>query len=314
METQDKVATVMVTCNRSSKLAIALKCYEEQTTLPDYLVIVDNNSTDDTKTVLDNWEKQTKIPHKIIFLNENLGGAGGFYEGMKFVFENIQFDWVMIADDDAYPNKELFRNLKIDIHEVDDNCGCICSKVVFPDGEVQLHHRRLLDVGTFRIKERPVSLECYSHKKTNCDVVSFVGSCFKKNVIQKIGYPKKEFFIWYDDSDFSFRVKRYFTLTIYSNLIYINDTNKSPSLSEKVNWRTFYGIRNRLVSYRECFGWRYYIMAKLKLKFDIIFKHRSKNKELAELEKDAAYAAKKRIMGMNIRYLPKKKVSETSKI
>ena len=44
-----KIGVVLVTYNRLEKLKIALKSYEEQTVLPKYILVVNNNSNDGTK-------------------------------------------------------------------------------------------------------------------------------------------------------------------------------------------------------------------------------------------------------------------------
>ena len=44
-----KIGVVLVTYNRLEKLKIALKSYEEQTVLPKYILVVNNNSNDGTR-------------------------------------------------------------------------------------------------------------------------------------------------------------------------------------------------------------------------------------------------------------------------
>ena len=41
---------------------------------------------------------------------ENTGGAGGFYTGVKFAYENGA-DWVWTMDDDVVPNYECLEEL-----------------------------------------------------------------------------------------------------------------------------------------------------------------------------------------------------------
>ena len=79
-----KIGVVLVTYNRLEKLKIALKSYEEQTVLPKYILVVNNNSNDGTKEYLENWAKDnSKIEKIVVNLDKNTGGSGGFYEGLK---------------------------------------------------------------------------------------------------------------------------------------------------------------------------------------------------------------------------------------
>ncbi len=60
----------------------ALKSYDEQKNNVDYMIIVDNASTDATADWLDKWKNENhKFFVEIIHSKENLGGSGGFYLG-----------------------------------------------------------------------------------------------------------------------------------------------------------------------------------------------------------------------------------------
>ena len=81
------VAAVVVTFNRLEKLKKVLASLEAQTRLPEQLIIVNNASTDDTASYLDEYEKNFSLKDKvkitIVTLPENAGGAGGFSAGMR---------------------------------------------------------------------------------------------------------------------------------------------------------------------------------------------------------------------------------------
>lgn len=66
--------------------------------------MVNNGSTDGTKEWL---ARQTDI---ITINQENLGGAGGFYTGMKYMYDN-GYEWLIMMDDDGIPDKDEIKNL-----------------------------------------------------------------------------------------------------------------------------------------------------------------------------------------------------------
>ena len=67
------------------------------------MVIVDNASTDGTAGWLEHWRNDKhEFQVEIIRSNKNLGGSGGFYLGEERAMQ-LPVDWIMIADDDAYP-------------------------------------------------------------------------------------------------------------------------------------------------------------------------------------------------------------------
>ena len=79
-----KIAIVLCTFNRIDCLKIALQKYENQTVKPDFMVIVNNASTDGTKEYLDKWEGSPSSIKKIIIHNkQNIGGSGGSQGGWK---------------------------------------------------------------------------------------------------------------------------------------------------------------------------------------------------------------------------------------
>src|SRR5574344_877000 len=103
------ICVVITTYNRLDKLKIALSKYTEQTKLPKYIIVVNNNSNDGTKEYLDKWSKtKDKIIRQVINLKENTGGSGGFYTGLKASLNTV-CDWVWVSDDDAFPQKDCFK-------------------------------------------------------------------------------------------------------------------------------------------------------------------------------------------------------------
>ncbi len=55
-----------------------------------------------------------KLTNILIFWSyinqENLGGAGGFYTGMKYMYDN-GYEWLVMMDDDGIPDKNEIKNL-----------------------------------------------------------------------------------------------------------------------------------------------------------------------------------------------------------
>lgn len=88
-------AVVIVTYNRLELLKECLACVCGQTIPFSRVIVVDNHSTDGTAEYL---ASRTDI--EVIREAENLGGAGGFYDGLQRAGQS-PYDWVLIIDDDA---------------------------------------------------------------------------------------------------------------------------------------------------------------------------------------------------------------------
>ena len=85
-----KVAIIVVTYNRLELLREEIVSLRKQTYQNTQIIVVNNGSTDDTLAWL---EKQADI---YTITQGNLGGAGGFFTGMKYAAEN-GFDYVQVV-------------------------------------------------------------------------------------------------------------------------------------------------------------------------------------------------------------------------
>ena len=98
LEAIKPIDIILVTYNRSHFLKKAIDLIYERTRYPHHLIVVDNNSTDDTEKVLKNARIVGKI-HKYIKLPENKGLANGYSEG----FKEVESDYFITTQDDCFP-------------------------------------------------------------------------------------------------------------------------------------------------------------------------------------------------------------------
>src|SRR5690554_1438069 len=105
-----KVCAVVVTYNRIELLKECIEALLNQSVTLNKLIVIDNNSSDGTKEYLGEIANTNKELFEIILLPINLGGAGGFYEGIKAACE-YKPDWIWIMDDDTEPEKNCLLKL-----------------------------------------------------------------------------------------------------------------------------------------------------------------------------------------------------------
>jgi rhamnopyranosyl-N-acetylglucosaminyl-diphospho-decaprenol beta-1,3/1,4-galactofuranosyltransferase len=204
-----KVAVVVVAFNRKELLSENLTALLQQTNLPNKIIVIDNNSTDGTELQM---RQQGYLQHPLIRyirLPENIGGAGGFYEGIKIAYEE-SYDWIWVMDDDAEPQNNALEVLLLQIQHINSvsinsRLGIVASTVMYPDGEVCYFHRRTFD--PIRLRETAIIKDQYQEEYFEADCISFVGALINRNLIKQIGFPNKDFFIYYDDVEYSLRAK-----------------------------------------------------------------------------------------------------------
>jgi len=242
-----KMAAVVVTFNRKDLLRQCLQALLAQTRSLDEIIVVDNASTDGTDKMVSMEFPQVTY----IRLPENTGGAGGFHEGMKLAYEK-GYDWIWVMDDDAFPIPNALECLLRAEQLKDENVYVLASAVLDPNGDVCIIHRRVFIPA--KNKEQPVPLDFYRMRHFEVDTVSFVGALIRRQAIEKFGLPIKEFFIYYDDTEYSLRLRKkgYKIVTIPNSKV-IHGTEKKTctnSRRDSLNWRFFYGHRNMIYTYK----------------------------------------------------------------
>lgn len=252
-----RIAVVLVTFNRLKCLKIALEKYENQTVSPAYLVVVNNASTDGTKEYLEQWNKTTDATFERIILHSetNLGGSGGFSLGLEQAMK-LDCDYLFLADDDAYAEPDMFEKLEeTEKHLLErERVAALCTSVI-SYGKNDLWHRRRIKKKLFTVTEELIPDSEYRKEYFDLDELSFVGALIKKTVAKEIGLPKKEYFIYYDDTEYSGRIRA--KGTIYCVPAAKMNHNATPGVT--VGWKDYYGLRNELDYIRLHFSKRYYI-------------------------------------------------------
>ena len=274
MEKISNIGIVLVTYNRLSKLKKTLKYYENQTVLPRYIIIVNNASDDGTKEYLTKWKnEQSTINKYIINTSENLGGSGGFFLGEKKALD-LEADWILVADDDAYPHLNYLETAtEIICENAEKNISAICGKVIEQGG---LYQRFYLNKFFSKNLLTMLSKEQYNSKFLFIDAFGYVGPIINKKKLQEAGLINKEFFIWADDVEHSLRLRRLGEIICCSDLVIEHDADKT---NYDLSWKDFYGERNRIYLIKKLFPKRFFLLL-----FIAILKIFIKSKSLIEMK------------------------------
>lgn len=254
-----QIGVVLVTYNREKELQKALEAYENQSLLPSYIIVVNNNSTDGTNKILNIWQsKENSIKKIVINLEENVGGSGGFYYGLEKSLE-LDSDWIWVSDDDAYPDKDAFSNLNRYLTSKTEsernNIAALCGQII-NNGTIDILHRRRIKQGLFKIKQVAVSTEEYKNNEFDINLFSYVGSLLSKKHLKEAGLPEKDYFIYYDDTEHSYRISKLGRIVCIPKVKITHDINMS--FDGKVNWKGYYALRNRMLFLKKHFNNRYY--------------------------------------------------------
>lgn len=211
------VAAVVVTYNRKILLQECLDAILNQSYPVSKIILIDNASTDGTGAFLkeNGYLDKSGIDYRL--MDKNLGGSGGFYEGLRIAREDMGCDWVWIMDDDTIPTENCLEKLliaydkiaaknssdQIDGHTI----SFLASSIYGADGE-------FMNVPV--ISNRP-SKNGYAYwynyladGLVNIESATFVSILVKKDAINKCGLPCRDYFIWGDDSEYTTRLTRFY--------------------------------------------------------------------------------------------------------
>ena len=114
------ITAVVVTYNRLELLKRVITALKSQTVPVDKIIVINNGATDGTKEWLDSQDSLIAI-HQ-----DNVGGAGGFYRGIKEAL-TTKADWIWCMDDDVFPTSQCLEQLILH-YTAEDKTGILCPK------------------------------------------------------------------------------------------------------------------------------------------------------------------------------------------
>lgn len=241
-----KYVVVIVTYNRYQLLQECVNSVENQTIIPDSIIIVNNASTDNTFNYLENLKKRN-LQLDIIHLSNNIGGAGGFAKGIECALQK-NVDCVLIIDDDAIIARDYMEQI-LRVRHQQPQYKAFAGKLT-TNGKIDTFHRRNLQkVG---LLSQNCTEQDYKQSYFTCDIASFCGMVLDIMLVRQIGLPHAEYFIWFDDTEYSLRIHQYSKFLVVT-AAELNHKTKSTAVVQprRYNWKDFYAIRNRLLMVRE---------------------------------------------------------------
>lgn len=235
---KNKIIATIVTYNRLEFLKIIIEAIKNQTFPPEAILVVNNNSTDGTTQ----WLSEQK--DLIVINQENVGSSGGQHTAFKYAYES-GYNWIWTMDDDVLPEKNC---LEILLQYANENI------IQAPLRYTKENQPFLVDTKNFNLKNPFKSLwkEIVSEQDLNTVLIKATGITFEgplihRSVLEKIGFPNKDFFIYADDSEYFIRAQK------AGFEIYLNTKAKLQrllpykiELSSK-DWKFYYYIRNIII-------------------------------------------------------------------
>ena len=234
-----EVVAVVVTNNRPIELKLVVESLRVQTFPVRKILVIDNASQLPATEVLLGFDYVDVIRSEI-----NTGGAGGFALALQSALLQ-PCDWVWMMDDDAVPRPDALAQLVTAAVALPKQAGALCSSV-YEFGALATTHRRSYD--KWLGWESPLPVQAYANQSVPIDTGSFVGFMVRAQAAQDVGLPNAEFFLAYDDTEYSLRLQKNgwsIYLVPASGIDHLR-TEASKLSTSAFGAKHFYNIRNRI--------------------------------------------------------------------
>jgi rhamnopyranosyl-N-acetylglucosaminyl-diphospho-decaprenol beta-1,3/1,4-galactofuranosyltransferase len=257
-----KIACIVPTFNRRKLFTHAVESVLAQTRLPDDFLILDNNCTDGTAEDLDalaRTHEASKLPRLHVFHEpKNLGAS----YGMNYLFKralDLNPDWIWVMDDDAIADKSALQALLDSPEARDPNVYILESTIVDGEGVWSPPNRpATFEAAAFGFHGLPENaLDAGTAVQVNTG--GYCGLLIRKEAFLEFGFPRAEFYLWYDDVEFVLRVSmkkkvflipnskiRHFAQALVKHHVRWPFSGPLPEVPRELAWRYYYCNRNWL--------------------------------------------------------------------
>jgi len=273
-----RIAAVVLTYNRCAPLEECLEALRQQARPLDEILVIDNASTDGTPEML-----KQKFNGQITYvrLEENVGSAGGFHEGIRLAHEK-GYEWIWVMDDDVVPAADALKALVESPAFDNPSVGLLASLVLdakiktqtpryehfntvmeaCPNGEGWVpvggeNYRRYSLLMGFR---QVINKESLESPLIAVEGVGFLAILIRREAISSAGLPLKKLFMFWDDLEFTYRISRQFKMfvvpsskilhrhgwTCRSPRTFLGFAKEGAGIQFAHIWRLYYFIRNEI--------------------------------------------------------------------
>lgn len=198
----NKIIAIVLTYNRLELLKECINSLRQQTAPVDKILVVDNASTDGTAAWL---AAQSDL--QVLTMPFNMGGSGGFKKAIAAAYE-LEFDWIWILDDDAFPERDCLRILKETAAKHVDK-KIVLAPLVIEGDRVDHEHRGFVD---FKKIQFPLQVTTSDQviraagPEMSITFASFIGMFINREIVTDVKFPDSSYFIFQEDLEYSIRI------------------------------------------------------------------------------------------------------------
>jgi len=208
------------------------------------VIIVDNKSPHDNPAII-----KQRYPNVVFYASHvNWGFAGGNNQGIM----RARGEYVLLLNNDTIVDKGFLEPL-VEKMQFDPSIGAISPKIrFFYDPEI-IQYAGFLPINKYTVRNAAIGYREKDRGQHDTDretaYAHGAAMMVPMRVIRKIGLMSYIFFLYYEEADWSFRIKRagYKIWYVHNSLVYHKESISTGKLSAL---KIYYLNRNRIVFMR----------------------------------------------------------------
>jgi GT2 family glycosyltransferase len=245
------VCAVVVTHNRRELLREALQAVLGQTAPVERVLVIDNASSDGTEAMLTSeFGDEQRI--EAVRLSANVGGAGGFHEGIRRAAEGKQ-EWLWLLDDDTIARPDALEELLAAWRRFPDERKpeLLASQAWWTDCGVHP-----MNMPHFRHEEADFEFQAVERGTISIRTATFVSLLMPRRCVAEFGLPFADYFIWRDDIEYTCRILRDRRGVLVARSIVVHKTATKYGPAQGSAARFYYFVRNGVWMHLRSSAWR----------------------------------------------------------
>lgn len=243
-----KISIISVNYNQSAVTNQMLKSLSKLSWENVEIIIVDNGSFNEDYKKIDSFYDNVKI----IYSAKNTGFAGGNNMGIKA----STGDYILLLNNDTEVDSGFIEPM-LQLFELNPQIGAISPKIKYFD-----HPEIIQYAGFSKINPFTLRMNAIGHKQkdssafNHANPTNFIHGCavmVPREVIDRVGMMKEDYFLYYEEHDWSMAIKRAGYILYYQpgSVVYHKE---SVSVKKNSPLKIYFINRNRILFMRKNFN------------------------------------------------------------